>query len=482
MMKLPKKEKKPIDLKNYIRQMEKSMGRKDKIKEVLDNEVAFKKYLVSLGMNPEWTELAAVMEIIKNRFSKNLKDRPRNFRIRESKLFMGKTELAKTGLTHNNINLNEFELGDGEVLRYSPYTGTIDYIKTKSKSNLEKREIDPKTGVVMRHLKRFGGNASNELDDDYYSAVEYVRDPNEPKVTYITSYKNANRKGEEVSRNETVEYDFGYPIELEKNGTTHRKTPIYFIKRYPRYEAWFNSRFRSQDEYVKNVFAMQKDVMRELWRTERQMLQSIVIRYAKTRDELDVYYKGLQEIFKTSIIGPVYKAFILSQIELIIDNDELHMFYEDGAKEEMKARILARLEEEVEPKPLQEMVQETGEKVVDRITSNPDFQTAKETFTGEVKSVEDDDYSIEEALSDIHDQSNMVVEFKQESNPFSVDKEGLDEKIKEMERQMKILKTAYRAFPRRKKNIKSAIKEIEDQKVKKPDIPVNPTNNDNEAR
>ena len=44
--------------------------------------------MISLGMNPEWTELSAIMEIIKNRFSIALRKGQRHFRVEEKELIM----------------------------------------------------------------------------------------------------------------------------------------------------------------------------------------------------------------------------------------------------------------------------------------------------------------------------------------------------------------------------------------------------------
>ena len=116
------------------------------------------------------------------------------------------------------------------------------------------------------------------------------------------------------------------------------------------------------------------------------------------------------------------------------------------------------------------MVKNEGKKVVARIGENPDYQVAKEAFTSEVKSVEDEDYSIEEALQDINLQSNLVEEFQQDS-PFHQERERLEQKIKFIKQQIKILEAAYQSFPRRKKNIKDIISDIEKQEVKKSILP-----------
>lgn len=140
----------------------------------MNNEELFKEYLVSLGMNPEWTELTAVMEIIRNKFSKALKDRQKYLRIRENELIIGKRDDGDV-FTPNKINIEQFELGSNEMFIRSPKTGMIEYIKSTAKTNFEKLEIDSETGIVMRHVKRFGGNARDEEDDFCYSIVEYKR-------------------------------------------------------------------------------------------------------------------------------------------------------------------------------------------------------------------------------------------------------------------------------------------------------------------
>ena len=435
----------------------------------MNNEELFKKYLISLGMNPEWTELAAIMEVIRNKFTKALRDGPKHFRIREKEIVLGKADKGSE-ITPNIIRPNFFELSDDEIIRVSQKTGMIEYLKSSGKTNLEKREIDPKTGIVMRHIKRFGGNARDEEDDDCYSLVEYKRNPDEPTIQFRSVYKNValKTKDAEIQESVSTEYDYAYPTEIEKNGTTHRKTPIYFMKRYPRYAEWFNRRFKSRDEYIQNVFAMQKDTIRRIVREQRKSLEARVITYAKSKDKLDAYYSGLQEIFSTNIIGHVYKLFITGKIESIIVNDEFGVFYETGSGEQMLEDIMKRLEQEINPKTIEEIVKREGAIVAARIGLNEDYQVAKETFAdnGEVKSVEDEDYSIEGALVEINDKSNIVEDFNTPNNPFAKEIDVLDQKIAYNELQMKILKTAYKAFPKRKKSLKETINEIENQKVK----------------
>ena len=433
-------------------------------------------------MNPEWAELPAVVEIIKNRFSRALKRRQRHFRVRANELVLGRSEKIDRGdAVPNKITHDEFELGDEERLFYSPETGMIVYIQTNGRANLEKREIDPRSGVVMHHLKRFGGNAVDESRDDYYSLIEYTRDPNEPRVHYRTVYKNISMENSDIQESKAVEYDYGYPLELEKNGVPHKKTPIYFIKRYPRYEEWFQRRFKSKDEYVQRVFLMQKNSMNRLWKDYRRVLEQNIVDYAKAKDKLDAYYSGLQEIFATSIIGPVFKVFITGKIQTIIEDDELHMFYETGSKEAMLQQIQSRLTQEVESKPLEDVIRKEGEKVIARIGENPDYQVAKETFSGDARTIEED-YSMEDALLDIHDQSNLVEDFHQETNPFQIERDRLEKKIQFIHNQIKILRTAYRAFPRRRKNLSKTLEEIESRQIKKKVLPSVPPEPKGEGR
>lgn len=428
-------------------------------------------------MNPEWAEIPAVMEIVKNRLSKALRLRQKNLKIRQSKIVLGKEDEERGEILPNKINLDEFELGDEERFVYSAETGTINYIRIKGKSSFEKREIDVKSGVVIRHLKKFGGNITDDKDENYYSLIEYTRDPKEPKV-YCKIVNNNGINGERTE-NTISEYDYGYPDELEKNGTTHKKTPIYFIKRYPKYEQWFNQRFKSKEEYVKKVFEMQKKTMSSLVKDQRKCLETTIISFAKTKDKLDVYYKGLQEIFQTNVIGPVFKLFITGKIESIINNDELHMFYEMGSQEEMLDRIKSKLESEINSKPFEEIVKQAGAGVVTRIGENPDYQVAKQTFTGKAKTPKNDG-EFEVALADIHQQSNLVTEFKNDDNPFQLERMRLEEKIANMKREIRILQAAYRAFPNKKKNIQSMIKKIENEKLDGNVLPTTPSTNGNQ--
>ena len=73
----------------------------------MNNEELFKKYLISLGMNPEWTELAAIMEVIRNKFTKALRDGPKHFRIREKEIVLGKADKGSE-ITPNIIRPNFF--------------------------------------------------------------------------------------------------------------------------------------------------------------------------------------------------------------------------------------------------------------------------------------------------------------------------------------------------------------------------------------
>lgn len=174
---------------------------------------------------------------------------------------------------------------------------------------------------------------------------------------------------------------------------------------------------------------MQKDTLHRMLREQRKILETRIIVYAKAQDKLDVYYAGLQEIFNTNIIGPVFKLFITGKIESIIKNDEFGIFYEDGTAEKMLDEIMTRLNQDVTPKDIEDVVAKVGEASVARIGENEDYQAVKETLTSKVKSVESEDYSIEEALIDIRDNSSVIEEFHAPSNPIAQEQERIDLKI-----------------------------------------------------
>lgn len=438
---------KVLTLDEYMESLKKAIGRKDRIKKALGNDEMLKKYLAEIGINPEWLDNVACMEIIKSKIRAVLRD-GRRVRIRKDGIIYDQGKMIRAN------GKSTVELGsDKELLAESPdEEGIILYQNFKSIKKYEARKIN-EYGVVVYEQYRFGGSGTDPYISDFQQQVEYFRNPDRPQVIYRSEYRNDAMDGPII--HERKEYDYAYPIVIDKNGMSREKTPYYFLQRYPKYKEWFDQRYRNKDEFVSKAFDMQAKSIEFKWQEDRERLVRTMEDVASLRRKLNNIYAAIVDSVKTSKGGAVFKFFLMRSIERVLEEDPDGLFHTEDQKRVVYETIAQRLAEE--PIPDEELVlriSQDKKKVRDRLRENEDLKEILQVFKTK-KSIDDDDYSLSEAFMDVQARSAMVINFDKEENPFDTEIERLKAKYSFLYKQRVVLQQAVRQIPHYRKKVKN---------------------------
>ena len=438
---------KNLPLEEYIEILRKAVGRKDRIKKALSNDEMLKKYLTKIGVKPSWLENAACMEIIKSRIATALRE-SRRVRVRDDGIMYDQGSMIRA------VRESTVELGSPkEILRESEdEEGFIIYEAFKSIKNYETRKIN-EYGVVVYEQYRFGGSGEDPHISDFQQQIEYFRNPNKPQIIYRSEYRNDALKEPVV--NERKEYDYAYPIVMDKNGMSREKTPIYFIKQYPRYGEWFDQRYRNKDEYVSRAFDMQAQSIEYKYNEDRDRLISSMEDVSTLRRKLNNIYAAIVESIKTSKGGAVFKFLLMRSVERVLEEDPNELFQNDEQKGVVYEAIVQRLSED--PIPDEELmlrISQDKKKVRDRLRENEDLKEILQTFKTK-KSIDDDDYSLSEAFKDVQERSAMVISFDRDENPFDEEIDRLKAKYSFLHKQRMVLQQAVRLIPHYRRKVKN---------------------------
>ena len=445
----------------YLAELDKAVRKKSKIKRALEKDAEFEKYMIALGMNPEWVHNAAAMGIIRNRFSRILKEGA-GIRIRKTEFFYNKGDnhfgkldrdgrrflLGETGEYLTDIEPGEDDLATGK--------GFIKYVYRKSNTNYQERLISP-DGVVIHQFQRFGGSGKVPNDEDWIQLIELTRDPNGP---YINRHEVFRPAMSEPQVRDVKEYDYAYPITIEKNGTVHKKTPDFFSSRYPRYESWFMERYRNRERFINKVFDMQDASLMHVFDKHLQTLAQTMEATIDARERLNFAYTEIIKAFNQSRGGAIYRGLFMMSLNSFFEEDPLHLFYDGEEKDAIREAMLERLANEpVDEEELAERIAKDKKAIVSKVRTSEHVQDITSVF-GERKSIEDDDYSFEEALKDVQERSTMIEAFdKSDENPFAQEHERLKEKLRIYGAQQKALVAANRSVPFVGKKIKNKVAE-----------------------
>ena len=445
----------------YLAELDKAIRKKSRIKKAFEKDAEFEKYMIALGMNPEWVHNAAVMGIIRNRLYKILKEGS-GVRIRKSELFYNKGDnhfgkvdregrrflLGESGEYLTDIEPGEDELATGE--------GFIKYVYKKTNTNYQERLISP-DGVVIHQFQRFGGAGREENEDDWVQLIELTRVPDGP---YINRHEVFRPAMSEPQVRDVKEYDYAYPITLDKNGTVHKKTPEFFSNRYPRYEAWFLERYRNREKFINKVFDMQDASLMYVLDKHLQYLAQSMEAAIEAREKLNFAYTEIIKAFNQSRGGAIYRGLFMMSLNSFFDEDPLNLFYDREERDAIREAMLERLANEpVDEEELSERIAKDKKAIVSKVRSSEHVQDITSVFS-ERKSIEDEDYSFEEALKDVQERSVMIESFdKSDENPFASECERLKEKLRIYSAQQKALIAANRSVPFVGKKIKQKVAE-----------------------
>lgn len=432
-------------IQEFIEALDRYKGKKEKINLILKNDEYLKEYLLSIGMPEEWLNRMAIFEIVKSKLSKILvKERP--IRVREDGITFGKD--MRVGISDDET---KFFLGNSAyVQESSKYKGYVEYVYIRGFQSLEKRIVN-EYGVVDRQVHRYGGKALDEDSDEIFQLVEWIRMPTATQIMYHAVYQNPYSEKNGYRSSRSIEYDYGYPLSLDQNGRTHTKTPIYFMNKYPKFKEWFEKRYKDKEStYVEKVFDMQEKNMDTIINDHRQILQARLESFAESRETLTNIYNGLLEIFSDSRLGPVARAYVRHRVRSLLEDDPYYTglkISKDDRKLVLE-KIMQKLDKDARTiKPLDDShIKGTKKRIILRVRADEEYTELRETV-GDRKSLEDDDYEIEDALADIKARSQVIEGFTDGTNVFLDEIETLEEKRRIIDLQIKILKMACRGVP-----------------------------------
>ena len=435
-----------MTLDEYMESLKKAIGRKDRIKKALNNDKMIRKYLLEIGVNPEWLENAACMEIIIGKIGSVLKE-GRRVRIRRDGIMFDQGKMIRA-------NDSSVDLGSPKETLYNSKDeeGIIVYDTKKSIKRREIRKIN-ENGVVIYERYRFGGSGKDPNIEDFQQQIEYFRNPDKPQIIYRSEYRNEALN--EPMVNERKEYDYAYPIVLDKNGMSREKTPYYFLKKYPKYGEWFNQRFRNKNEFISKAFDMQSESLEYRWHEDRDKLVNMMEDVASLRRKLNNIYAAITESIKTSKGGAVFKFMLMRSLERVLEEDPDRLFQNEEQKKVVYEAIVQRLSEE--PIPDEELmlrISADKRRVKDRLKENDELKEILQTFKTK-KSIDDDDYSLAEAFKDVQARSAMIISFEKEENPFDEELERLKSKQSFLFKQRMVLQQAVRLIPHYRKKVKN---------------------------
>ena len=357
----------------YLDELDKAIRRKARIKKALEKDDEFESYMIALGMDPEWTKNAATMGIIRNRFARILKEEG-GIRIRKNEFFYEKDHhFGKVDREGREFLLGEkgeyiFDLKPGEH-PLAKGEGYKKYVFKKSNTNYQERIISPR-GVVIYQVQRFGGDGRHENTDDWVQLIEFTRDEESP---YIIRREVYRPRLSDPQERVVKEYDYAYPITLEKNGTVHKKTPEFFSQRYPRYEEWFLERYRNKEKFINKAFDMQDNALMYVFDKHIQTLAQTMEAVIEAREKLNFAYTEIIKAFNESKGGAIYRGLFMMSLNSIFEDDSLGLFYEREEKEAIREAMLERLSNEpVDEEVLAERIAKDKKAIAKKVrTSDP---------------------------------------------------------------------------------------------------------------
>ena len=215
----------------YIKILKNAIGNESKITEVLSISKTsdLQQYLISLGLNPELTELAAVVEITRDALSNILK--------------YSDCQITDTGITYNKGNSLRIEKDGRFYLSDTSYftktKDTDEVIFYQQGSIVHETHIINIYGAVVYHETAGVSPFAGEYSDAERTLLDVF-----PMIiaesTDGASYGFSDRS-----------IDFGHPVYLTSKKSEFQENYYTFGSRYPKLKEWYDSYFpmRGKDEF-----------------------------------------------------------------------------------------------------------------------------------------------------------------------------------------------------------------------------------------
>ena len=430
----------------FAKELEQSLEDKSKIRKALAKE-DFKDFLIKLGMNQDWITSAATMQIIKKRFAKLLLDSykikflPGEVVFDEGKTFGIKTKSDKRFfLGSENEYLYDATKADDELVDGN---GFIKYEHKRTNKNHHERLISP-SGVVVHQVSRYGISGEGPKDQDWIQRIELTRIPDRQCILRRECSKIPNGTNQDVT---IEEYDYAYPASLDKNGTSHKKTPSYFFEHYPSYKKWFLARYSDKDMYIEKTSDMQDQMLLSSFEQQLQNLSYSAEQVISCRKNLNFACSSIINGFNQPFGGPIYKHFFMASLDKVLHEDKPYSFYTDKEKKDLRDAISSRLSAKpIGEKELSARIKNDLQIFKNSLKNNKSIALIKSTFNEGKRPINNP--SITDALNAIQSRSSIIQSFSEfVESPFSIEKQRLDNQLRRYETQLNLLRAANWGVP-----------------------------------
>lgn len=289
----------------YIELLKSAIGDESKISEVLSisNTSELQQYLISLGLDPKLTELAAVVEITRDSLSNILKNPD--------------CEITDTGITYNKGNSlriekdGKFYLSDTSYFAKSKDADEV--IFYQQGSIVHETHIINRYGAVVYHetagVSPFAGeysDAERTISDGFPMIVTESTDG----ATYGFSDKSI---------------DFGHPIYPNSKKSEFQENYYTFGSRYPKLKEWYDSYFpmHGKDEFECTAILNEKQHQLDIEKLNLEIsdhhrfLRDVNLSNAEKQEKLDKLLEYIKKLGKRTPIGKSVADKILGNLSKI---------------------------------------------------------------------------------------------------------------------------------------------------------------------
>ena len=289
----------------YIELLKSAIGNESKITEVLSisKTSELQQYLISLGLEPKLTELAAVVEITRDGLSNILK--------------IPDCEITDTGITYNRGNSLRIEKNGKFHLSDTSY-----FVKSKDSdevifyqhgSIVHETHIINNYGAVIYHETAGVSPYAGEYSD----AERTISDGFPMVITESTdgaSYGFSDRS-----------VDFGHPIYPTSKKSEFQENYYTFGSRYPKLKEWYDSYFpmRGKDEFECTSVLNEKQHQLDIEKLNLEIsdhhrfLRDVNLSNTENQEKLDKLLEYIKKLGKRTPIGKSVADKILESLSKI---------------------------------------------------------------------------------------------------------------------------------------------------------------------
>lgn len=301
-----------METRNYIEELQKSVGNKEEVERLLNDTESLQKYLETIGANPEIARRAGVLYLVQ----KDL----------EALLVRKAAVVTPKGIISSERNF--FKAGDNGSLEFLLY-GDLDEKYERSSHY----ELDASTGEV-----KF------TEDTDLIRTIAMIdekgvinRETKLGRIPYLMNYLEEERSVQNgvpviISTNtngssfrkKTTKVDFGNPFLRSNNVTEFDRNFETYISAYPILEEWYQERFAGFETDIKGYSA---SLTEEQIRLDIKTLEESIAEQQKDLNSKNEKIKLLRERLEIMLEMLIEKGesniLIRSSVNQIVENVDL---------------------------------------------------------------------------------------------------------------------------------------------------------------